>query len=233
MAQILIIEDEEKLQLVMQKYLEAEGHQVQILSEGTQAVHIVKETDPDLILLDIMLPGKSGIDICKEVRSFSNVPIIMVTAKVDEIDLLLGLELGADDYINKPFSPRAVVARVKALLRRVSPTAHDSLVDTDKTSTQDNSSDLKLDSSCYQASVDGQDLELTPVEFRILATLYGSPTRIFNRDQLIEHMYDDHRTVSDRTVDSHIANLRKKLKRIRPELEWIQPVYGIGYRFSE
>ena len=215
MAQILIIEDEEKLQLVMQKYLEAEGHQVQLLSEGTQAVHIVKETDPDLILLDIMVPS------------------IMVTAKVDEIDLLLGLELGADDYINKPFSPRAVVARVKALLRRVSPTAHDSLVDTDKTSTQDNSSDLKLDSSCYQASVDGQDLELTPVEFRILATLYGSPTRIFNRDQLIEHMYDDHRTVSDRTVDSHIANLRKKLKRIRPELEWIQPVYGIGYRFSE
>lgn len=221
MAHILIIEDEEKLRLVLQKYIEAEGYTAELLEEGTEAVEIIRAKEPDLILLDLMLPGKSGIDICKEVRQFSQVPIIMVTAKVEEIDLLLGLELGADDYINKPFSPREVVARVKVQLRRMNSIKP----------VEPSDDDLVLDSGCYSAILDGKTLDITPVEFRILKTLYGPPARVFNRDQLIDHMYDDHRAVSDRTVDSHVANLRKKLKSIRPESEFIQPVYGVGYKY--
>jgi len=221
MTHILIIEDEEKLALVLKKYVEAEGYSSKILEEGTNAVEVVQDTKPDLILLDIMLPGKNGIDICKEVRQFSQVPIIMVTAKVEEIDMLIGLELGADDYINKPFSPREVIARVKALIRRSQASLQE----------QVNDQDLILDANTYTASLKGIDLNLTPVEFRILISLYGPPAQVLNRDQLIDKMYNDHRAVSDRTVDSHVANLRKKLKAVRPESEFIQPIYGVGYRF--
>ena len=223
MSHILIVEDEEKLRSVLQKYVEAEGYTAKLLEEGTDAVNIVKSSKPDLILLDLMLPGKSGIDICKEVRQFSQVPIIMVTAKVEEIDMLLGLELGADDYIKKPFSPREVIARIRTLLRRTTSVA--TLVAVDN--------ELVLDSTAYSASLDGTSLDLTPVEFRILDTLYGPPARVYSRDQLMDHMYEDHRAVSDRTVDSHVANLRKKLKAIRPESEFIQPVYGVGYRYID
>lgn len=221
MTHILVIEDEQKLRSVLQKYIEAEGYRCELLAEGTTAVEIIKSSNPDLILLDIMLPGKNGIDICKEVRQFSQVPIIMVTAKVEEIDMLLGLELGADDYINKPFSPREVVARVKATLRRVNTSNIKPAID----------DQLVLDPNSYSASLDGKQLDLTPVEFRILVALYGPPAKVLNREQLMQHMYDDHRAVSDRTVDSHVANLRKKLKNIRPDSEFIQPIYGVGYRY--
>lgn len=226
MSHIVIIEDEEKLRLVLKKYIEAEGYTAQLIAEGTDAVEIVRESKPDLILLDIMLPGKSGIDICKEVRQFSQVPIMMITAKVEEIDVLLGLELGADDYVCKPFSPRQVIARVKALLRRVNNTALESVDTIDSTE-----QGLVLDASCYAAELNGQSLDLTPVEFRILHALFGPPARVLNRNQLMDQMYDDHRAVSDRTVDSHVANLRKKLKSLKPDSEFIQPVYGVGYRY--
>lgn len=226
MAHILIIEDEEKLRQVLQKYADAEGYKTDLLSEGTNAVDVIRKSNPDVILLDIMLPGKSGIDICKEVRQFSQVPIIMITAKVEEIDVLLGLELGADDYISKPFSPRQVIARVKAMLRRTNNTTQSK-----EAINKENSEGLDLDVSCYSATYNGESLDLTPVEFRILNALYGPPARVLNRDQLMDRMYDDHRTVSDRTVDSHVANLRKKLKSQNPESEFIQPVYGIGYRY--
>ena len=225
MARVLVIEDEEKLRLVLQKYIEAEGYIAELVADGSHAIEAVRSNKPDIILLDIMLPGKSGIDICKEVRQFSQVPIIMITAKVEEIDILLGLELGADDYICKPFSPRQVIARVKAMLRRNN-IAHEPL---EHTETQNDN--LSLDTSCYTATLEGQNLGLTPVEFRILTALYGPPARVLNRNQLMDAMYDDHRAVSDRTVDSHVANLRKKLKTISPQSEFIQPVYGVGYRY--
>jgi len=225
MARVLVIEDEEKLRLVLQKYIEAEGYIAELVADGSHAIEAVRSNKPDIILLDIMLPGKSGIDICKEVRQFSQVPIIMITAKVEEIDILLGLELGADDYICKPFSPRQVIARVKAMLRRNN-IAHEPL---EHTETHDGN--LSLETSCYTATLEGQNLDLTPVEFRILTALYGPPARVLNRNQLMDAMYDDHRAVSDRTVDSHVANLRKKLKTISPQSEFIQPVYGVGYRY--
>lgn len=224
MSTIFIVEDEEKLANVLEKYIKAEGFDAVIFHRGDQVVDAVQQHQPDLILLDIMLPEKSGIDICKEIRQFSAVPIVMVTAKVDEIDRLLGLELGADDYICKPFSPREVVARVKAILRR----GQQYLADVEP-----QKGGLTLDCESYQAALDGVGLELTPIEFKILKALYGPPSRVLKRDTLMNHMYDDHRAVSDRTVDSHVANLRKKLKAVKPDSEYIQPVYGIGYRYLE
>lgn len=219
---ILIVEDEVKLAKVLPKYLDAEGYVSHHIADGAKAVSAVKQHQPALVLLDIMLPGKNGIEICKEVRQFSTVPIIMVTAKVEEIDRLIGLEMGADDYICKPFSPREVVARIKATLRRIEFAALD-----DK---QSNPSSLELDQAAFQAKLDGELLDLTPVEFRILTALSGLPIAVYSRTQLMDVMYQDHRAVSDRTVDSHVANLRKKLKAIRPESECIESVYGVGYR---
>jgi two-component system response regulator BaeR len=224
MSKIFIVEDEDKLANVLEKYIRAEGFDSLIFGRGDQVVEAVREQKPDLILLDIMLPGKSGIEVCKELRQFSEVPIVMTTARVDEIDRLLGLELGADDYICKPFSPREVVARIKAILRRTRQ---------DPVEPEANNTSLILDSSNYQATLDGIELQLTPIEFKILAALYGTPSRVLNRGSLLNHMYDDHRAVSDRTVDSHVANLRKKLKAVKPDSEYIHPVYGVGYRYLE
>lgn len=224
MSKIFIVEDEEKLANVLEKYIRAEGFDSVIFHRGDQVVDAVHQQKPDLILLDIMLPGKSGIEICKELRQFSEIPIVMTTARVDEIDRLLGLELGADDYICKPFSPREVVARIKAILRRA---RHDPV------ELESKNTGLILDRPNYQAAIDGVALQLTPIEFKILAALYGPPSRVLKRDTLMNHMYDDHRAVSDRTVDSHVANLRKKLKAAKPDSDYIHPVYGIGYRYLE
>ena len=224
MSKVFIVEDEDKLASVLEKYISAEGFETMVYNRGDVVVEAVHEYHPDLILLDIMLPEKSGIEVCKELRQFSDVPIVMVTAKVEEIDRLLGLELGADDYICKPFSPREVVARVKAILKRANQGA---------VGVASQTTGLVLDSDNFQASLNGVELELTPIEFKILAALYGPPNRVLRRDALMNFMYDDYREVSDRTVDSHVANLRKKLKVVQPNIEYIQPVYGIGYRYSE
>lgn len=226
MSTIFIVEDEPKLAQVLEKYVQAAGYDAMIFDRGDVIIDAAREHSPDLILLDIMLPNKDGIEVCKELRAFSDVPIIMVTARVEEIDRLIGLELGADDYICKPFSPREVVARVKAILKRTKRS------ESEKLSTV-SSSALALDHANFQASLDGTELELTPIEFKILAALFGPPSTVLNRDALMEHMYNDHRAVSDRTVDSHVANLRKKLKLVNPNAEYIQPVYGVGYRYSE
>ena len=176
---------------------------------------------PDLILLDLMLPGQDGIEVCKQIRAESAVPIIMVTARVEEIDRLLGLELGADDYICKPFSPREVVARVKAVLRRSSMTDSFSV-----------KSGLELNTDSLTARNQGKELHLTPVEFALLRTLSSHPRRVFSRDQLMNEMYSDYRVVSDRAVDTHIKNLRRKLNETTGGKELIESVYGVGYRFD-
>lgn len=167
-----------------------------------------------------MLPVVSGLDICKRIRQQSQTPIILVTARVEEIDRLLGLELGADDYICKPFSPREVVARVKTVLRRsLAPVANQA-------------QELTLDAAAYKAILRGQDLDLTAVEFSLLATLVQQRGRIFNRDQLMNAIYSDHRIVADRTIDSHIKKIRRKMAAILPDQELIHSMYGVGYKFE-
>ncbi len=219
MSRILVVEDEQKLAGVMRDYLAQSGFDPTVLHNGLEVVAYVRENKPDLILLDLMLPGRDGMDICKEIRAFSNVPIIMVTARVEEIDRLLGLELGADDYVCKPFSPREVVARVKAVLRRSG----------NETTIQ--ARGLLLDEARYRASLHGIDLELTAVEFKLLDFLAANPGRIYSRDQLMERIYTDHRIVSDRTIDSHIKKLRKKIAAVDPDEELVGSVYGVGYKF--
>jgi len=217
---ILIVEDEPKLASLLSDYLKASGFETFCISSGLDVLPWVKTHNPALILLDIMLPGRDGMEICKEIRTFSKVPIIMVTARIEEIDRLLGLELGADDYICKPFSPREVVARVKAVLRRMN----------EKSDVQ--SHGIILDEIRYKAILNGHDLELTAVEFRLLQYLTANPGRIFNRQQLMDKIYPDERNVSDRTIDSHIKKLRRKIEAVDPEAKLIHSVYGVGYKFE-
>lgn len=221
MPHILIVEDEPKLAQLLSDYLQSSGHTTEWIADGKAAVPTIRGGNFDLIVLDLMLPGRDGLDICREVRQFSAVPIVMVTARVEEIDRLLGLELGADDYICKPFSPREVVARIKAILRRSS-----------ASSIQANEqSGLQVDGDSHSARLDGHTLELTPVEFRLLRVLAATPGRIYSREQLLDHLYDDHRVVTDRTVDSHIKNLRRKLETARPG-DHIRSIYGVGYKLE-
>ncbi|MEP7043027.1 MAG: response regulator [Dokdonella sp.] len=217
-AHILIVEDEPKIAALLRDYLVASGYRVSLLDNGSGAIDWVREQAPDAMLLDVMLPGEDGLAICRGVRMFSNVPILMVTARVEEIDRLLGLELGADDYICKPFSPREVVARVRAVLRRVA------------NAMQPIAAPVELDEARFEARVQGRPLTLTPVEFRLLRKLVAQPGRVFSRTQLIDALYEDHRVVSDRTVDSHIKNLRRKL--VGMGVDPITSVYGVGYRFE-
>lgn len=217
---ILIVEDEVKLATLLHDYLIQSGYEVSLIHDGLEVEGWLKSNQTSLILLDLMLPGKSGVEICKEIRKESQLPVIMITAKVDEIDRLLGLELGADDYICKPFSPREVVARVKAVLRR--------------SEGMDKPSDkgLILDIDTYKATIDGSDLNLTAVEFQLLKVLSDQPGRIFTRSVLVDKIYSDGRVVSDRTIDSHIKKLRKKISAQLPDQELIHSLYAVGYKFE-
>lgn len=219
---LLVVEDEVKLAGLLRDYLAQEGYEVSMLHRGDQVEDWMREHGADLVLLDLMLPGKGGLDVCKALRvSHPDLAIIMVTARVDEIDRLLGLELGADDYICKPFSPREVVARVKAVLRRgkrVAALSHEE--------------GLVMDDGGYKASVNGRDLGLTAVEYQLLKVLVSQPGRIYSRDQLMDAMYRDERVVSDRTVDSHVKKIRKKISDVLPDREVIHSVYGVGYKYE-
>ena len=216
---ILIVEDSQELAQLLRDYLEQAGFSTHCLYQGDTVIEWVKGYQPNLILLDVMLPGKNGVEICREIRAFSQVPIIMVTARVEEQDRLIGLDTGADDYICKPFSPREVVARVKAVLRRVVDKGSDKGL-------------LHLDAEKYQASINGKILILTVVEYNLLALLAESPGRVFSRSQLIERIYQDHRIVSDRTVDSHVKKLRKKISEVH-DRELIHAVYSAGYKYEQ
>lgn len=218
---ILIVEDEAKLAQILVDYLEEAGYATQHIPDGLAVVPWIRTHKPKLVLLDLMLPGKGGLEICRDIRTFSSVPIIMTTAKVEEIDRLLGLELGADDYICKPFSPREVVARVKAVLRRLD--APEALRPTG----------LVLDELRYVATLNDRNLQLTAVEFKLLSLLAGSPSRIFTRQQLMDHIYPDRRIVSDRTIDSHIKKLRMKISAASQDAELIHSLYGVGYKFED
>lgn len=217
---ILVVEDEPSLATVLCEYLAQAGFQTHIIENGLEVIDWVKQQQPDLVLLDLMLPHRDGLDIYRELRTFSQVPVVMATARVDEIDRLLGLELGADDYICKPYSPREVVARIKNVLRRTTK---------NPTSTPE-SSGLLIDDKTMQVTFNGQTISLTPAEFRLLHFFHQHPGQVFSREQLMQKIYDDNRLVTDRTIDSHIKNLRKKLQQANPSSECIKSIYGVGYK---
>ncbi len=220
---ILVVEDESKIADLLRDYLMESGFRVTCLYQGDQVVPSIKSDPPALILLDIMLPGMNGTEVCKEIRKFSNIPIIMLTARVEELDRILGLELGADDYICKPFSPREVVARVKAVLRR----SH-----ADPTSAIISVGPITLNESTHQVHVEGQELHLTPSEFGLLRVMIAHPKRVFSRSQLLDKVQGYQFDGYDRTIDSHIKNLRKKIAQKLPGIEIIHTVYGVGYKFD-
>ena len=248
---ILLIEDDVRLATLIKDYLSGQGFTVSIDGRGDSGARRIVAETPDLVILDLMLPGRDGLDVCRDLRAFSAVPIIMVTARVEEIDRLLGLELGADDYVCKPFSPRELVARVKAVLRRfqappadATPISPDAATPTSPTddhlsgakpasATTHGLTTLHLDESTLRVHWQGRTVELTAVEFSLLATLHASPGRIYSRNRLMALIYRDHRVVSDRTIDSHIKKLRRKLEELSPDQEWVHSVYGVGYRYEE
>jgi len=220
---ILIVEDEEKIASLLRDYLNDAGFGTSTQINGDRVVAQIKKDPPDLVLLDVMLPGKDGMAVCREIRQFSNVPIIMVTARIEEIDRLLGLELGADDYICKPFSPREVVARVKAIFRRL---------DAATPSHRLAIGSISLDNDTRQVMIGKEALNLTPIEFGLLNIMMSQPDRVFSRNELINRVQGYDFEGYDRTIDTHIKNLRKKIAQKLPGREIISTVYGVGYKFS-
>ncbi len=220
---ILVVEDEIKIASILCDYLENANYRTSMLHDGSNVLAMVKKNPPDMILLDIMLPGMDGLEICRQIRKFSSLPIIAITARVEEVDVILGLELGADDYICKPFSPREVVARVKAVLRRSkSLNAGEKVV----------VGPICLDIDSRKAMIDKEVLALTPSEFGLLKTLMSSPNRVFSRNELLSLVQGSSFEGYDRTIDSHIKNLRKKIAKFLPGEDVIRSVYGVGYSFD-
>ena len=217
---VLVVEDDPKIAQVLVDYLHAGGLAARQVADGVLAVQTTRQHPPGVIVLDLMLPGMDGMAVCQAVRAFSDVPIIMLTARVDEADRLRGLDAGADDYVCKPFSPREVVSRVKAQLRRASGLLQVRAVP------------WLVDDNTWRIAWRGQWLPLTPVEFRMLRQLLSQPGRVFSRAQLLGGLHDDLRDVSDRAVDSHVKNLRRKIQAADPSSDCLVSVYGVGYRFE-
>ncbi|MFC0253611.1 response regulator [Massilia consociata] len=213
---IFIVEDEPELAALVADYARAAGYVPSVFGDGVRALEAIRADPPALVVLDLMLPGLDGLSVCRELRSFSAVPVVMVTARVEEIDRLLGLELGADDYLCKPFSPRELMARIKAILRRAGPPLPVRA--------------LAVDGAARRASIHGRLLDLTPSEFAILAALARRPGQVFSRAQLLDAARADSLDATDRAIDSHIKNLRRKIEAAAPGLEAIRSIYGVGYR---
>ncbi|MCB9397991.1 MAG: response regulator [Acidobacteria bacterium] len=222
MPLILIAEDEPKIAQLLMDYLHSHGFETVWVEDGAKVVAIFEEKNPDAVLLDLMLPNRDGLEICRDLRNRSETPILMLTARADEIDRVTGLEIGADDYICKPFSPREVVARVKSVLRR-SQVALKTEVSTEV--------GLVWDEPTRSARIGQHVLDLTPNEFNLLGVLFQNPERVFSRNQLMDRLYNDGRIVTDRTIDSHIKNLRKKLEE-HGLGEKIVAIYGVGYKWD-
>ncbi len=221
---ILVIEDEAKIADICQDYLASAGFEVLRACDGVRGLDIAHREHPDLIILDLMLPGMDGWDVCRELRRESNVPIIMLTARVEEADKLIGLELGADDYVTKPFSPRELVARVRALLRRVNASTPPRIL---------RAGDLTLDRDRLCVILAEREIPLTPTEFDLLFTLASHPGRIFSRTQLLTSIRGVAFESYERAIDSHVRNLRRKIESSGDEHRYIVSVYGVGYKFVE
>jgi two-component system response regulator BaeR len=217
-GRILIVEDEPDLAAIIADYVGAAGYEAEVIADGAAALAKIRQRPPLLIVLDVMLPGLDGIALCRAVRQGLDVPIIMVTARVEEIDRLLGLEVGADDYLCKPFSPRELVARIKAVLRR------QGLGQTHAR--------FEIDADGQTVRIGARRLDLTPSEYRLFAALARRPGAILSRAQLLDVAGADNLEVTDRAIDSHIKNLRRKLAALSPDSDLIQSVYGVGYRLE-
>lgn len=226
---ILLVEDEASLGETLAAYLRRDHFEVQLIGDGAEVMSVFESWQPTMVLLDLMLPNIDGISLCRQIRQISQVPVIMLTARVDELDRLLGLEIGADDYVCKPYSPREVVARVKAVLRRSGLTAEA----VNSSHQKAEASPLRIDEAAMDAYWHNQSLDLTSVEFRLLSAMANEPRRVFSREQLMSKIYTDHRIVSDRTIDSHITKLRRKLNLAGNGQEIIRSVYGAGYKFEQ
>lgn len=223
---ILVVEDDHVTLNLLKMYLDQEGYSVLLADNGRQGLELARQKSPDLILLDLMLPKVDGLDVCRILRAESQVPIIMLTARSTEDDMLLGLDLGADDYIRKPFSPREVVARVRALLRRVTSEggqASDAL----------EIGEMTINFRRREVRVDGAAVQLTAKEYRLLEVLAREPGRIFTRGELLDYAFRLEDDVLERTVDFHIMNLRRKLEGREPDRQLVQTVHGLGYKLAE
>lgn len=223
---VLIVEDEIKIAQLLVDFLQADNFNTRIIHNGAEVIDCVRSSHFDFTLLDVMLPNVDGLTLCKEIRQFSSVPILMLTARVDEIDRLMGLGFGADDYVYKPFSAREVVAHVQGILKRVGNVV------------SENPNDIKQYQNIYvnkqklECLVQGKPIELTQVEFKLLFTLMTKPGNVYAREILMSHSYDDGRIVSYRTIDSHIKNLRNKITAIDASNNLIHSIYGVGYKIE-
>jgi len=219
---VLIADDDAQIRELLELYLVKEGFAVEQAADGAEAILKAQQLKPDLIILDIMMPVLDGMEVCRQVRKFSRVPVIMLTARVEDEDRIMGLELGADDYVTKPYSPREVVARVKAVLRRGARTQEMPAVLT--------LGKLSLDTNAHSAKLGGASVELTPTEFGMLQLLVSQPGRVFTRLQLLEAAQGMSYEGYERSVDVHVKNIRRKLKDADPDQQYIETVFGVGYR---
>ena len=222
---ILLIEDEPKVARLARDYLEKSGYRVLIANDGQSGLATARREKPDLLVLDLMLPGMDGLDVCRALRRETDLPIIMLTARAEETDRLIGLELGADDYITKPFSPRELVARVRALLRRAKGAVYVSGII--------RAGDLELNTENHSLSVAGEQIHLTRIEFNLLETLTRHPGQIFSRAQLLENLHGVAYVGYDRSIDAHIKNLRRKIEADPANPKYILTVYAVGYKFND
>jgi len=221
---ILVVDDEKQIVDIVRGYLSREGYQVMAAFDGPSALEMARRVKPDLVILDLMLPGLSGWDVCRKLREDSAVPIIMLTAREEIADRIVGLELGADDYVSKPFDPRELVARVRAVLRRGEPSENQTEVI--------KHGDLRIETGSRQVNVAGRTVELTPTEFDLLSVMARHPGRVFSRGQLLDRLQGDDYEGYERTIDSHVKNLRKKLAPDPTCPQYIATVHGIGYRLE-
>lgn len=214
--QLYIVEDEPELAALVADYARAAGFEPVLFDDGAAALVALRSTTPALVVLDLMLPGLDGLALCRALREFSDVPVVMVTARVEEIDRLLGLDAGADDYLCKPFSPRELMARIKAILRRSGRAARP----------------VEIDEGARRVAIHGRPIDLTPSEFALLAVLARRPGQVFSRARLLDLAFGDSLDVTDRAIDSHVKNLRRKITAAAPGFEPIHSIYGLGYRFD-
>ena len=223
---ILIVEDDHNTAALVATYVEKEGYQPIIAHDGIRGLDLAIRTTPELVILDVMLPGKDGWQVCRQIREKSDVPILMLTAREEEFDRVLGLSLGADDYVIKPFSPRELMARIKAILRRTRP---QSVMDENILI----QGDLKMNSVKHKVTLNQRTIDLTISEYKVLQVLMASPGRVFTREELLNRLYPDGEIVVDRVIDVHIGKLRQKIEKISSRPHYIETVRGVGYRFRE
>lgn len=223
-TKILVVDDDPAIAEMLTIVLQGEGFRTVVVGDGVEAVKAAEKHNPDLILLDVMLPGMNGIDVCKAIRESSTVPIVMLTARTDTVDVVLGLESGADDYVHKPFKPKELVARVRARLRRTPEEAPAETIEV---------ADLKIDVPGHQVIRDGQEIALTPIEFDLLVTLASRPRQVFSREELLEQVWGYRKSSDTRLVNVHIQRLRSKVEKDPDDPKIIQTVRGIGYKTGE